>query len=317
MNKAPIMLLCLAAASPALAQHQGHDMGQMQTEEPKSDPHAGHDMGQMQQEPADPHAGHDMGDQAQPENPPPGPVPEAAKSGPAHAADAIYGASEMAAARRQLHAEAGSMDIYKVLADRLEYRLQDGRDGYAWDVQGWYGGDVDKLWLKSEGEGAFRDKPESAEVQALWSHAIGPFFDLQAGIRYDFRPDPERGHLVLGVQGLAPYKFELDAAAFLSEEGDLTARLEAEYDQRLTQQLILQPRIEADIAAQDVPELGIGSGLSSIETGLRLRYEIAPEFAPYVGVEWERKIGATADFARTAGEEVELSRAVIGLRAWF
>lgn len=317
MNKAPIMLLCLAAASPALAQHQGHDMGQMQTEEPKSDPHAGHDMGQMQQEPADPHAGHDMGGQAQPENPPPGPVPEAAKSGPAHAADAIYGASEMAAARRQLHAEAGSMDIYKVLADRLEYRLQDGRDGYAWDVQGWYGGDADKLWLKSEGEGAFRDKPESAEVQALWSHAIGPFFDLQAGIRYDFRPDPERGHLVLGVQGLAPYKFELDAAAFLSEEGDLTARLEAEYDQRLTQQLILQPRIEADIAAQDVPELGIGSGLSSIEAGLRLRYEIAPEFAPYVGVEWERKIGATADFARTASEEVELSRAVIGLRAWF
>jgi copper resistance protein B len=119
------------------------------------------------------------------------------------------------------------------------------------------------------------------------------------------------------VQGLAPYWFEVDAAAFLSTKGDLTARVEAEYDQRITQRLILQPRVEFDLAAQDVPELGIGSGLSTAELGARLRYEFKPQFAPYVGVEYERAFGDTADFRRAEGEDVGGWSFLIGLRAWF
>jgi copper resistance protein B len=223
----------------------------------------------------------------------------------------------MAEAREELRAEHGDMRVGKLLVDGIEARIRDGRDGYAWDAQGWYGGDIDKLWVKTEGEGEFGGAIEAAEVQALWSHAIGPFFDLQAGLRYDIRPRPDRGYLVLGVQGLAPYWFEVDAAAFLSSKGDLTARVEAEYDQRITQKLILQPRLAFDLAAQDVSELGIGSGLSTAELGLRLRYEIKPQFAPYVGVEYERSFGDTADFRRAAGEEVGGWSFLLGVRAWF
>ena len=151
----------------------------------------------------------------------------------------------------------------------------------------------------------------------LWSHSIDPWFNLQAGIRYDFRPDPQRAHLVLGIEGLAPYWFEIDAAAFLSNKGDVTARLEVEYDQRLTRKLILQPRVEFDLAAQNVPEIGLGSGLSSAEAGLRLRYEIVPEFAPYVGVAYERAFGNTADFRRAAGEKAGGWSLLLGVRTWF
>ncbi|MFN3726248.1 MAG: copper resistance protein B, partial [Allosphingosinicella sp.] len=126
-----------------------------------------------------------------------------------------------------------------------------------------------------------------------------------------------RAHLVLGVQGTAPHWIEIDAAAFLSDEGELTARIEAEYDLRITQRLILQPLVEVELAAQDTPELGIGAGLSSTETGLRLRYEIVPEFAPYVGVEWEQSYGQTADFREAAGEDLGALRFVAGLRIWF
>ena len=209
------------------------------------------------------------------------------------------------------------MTTYKFLVDQLEARIRNGRDGYRWDAQGWIGGDIDKLWLKTEGEGAFGEAVEEAEIQALWSHAIDPWFDLQAGIRHDLRPDPERTHFVLGVQGLAPYWFEVDAAALLSNKGDVTARIEAEYDLRLTQKLILQPRVEFDLSAQDVPELGIGSGLSSGEIGARLRYEVRPEFTPYVGIEYERAFGDTADFRRTAAEEAGGWSLLVGLRTWF
>ena len=209
------------------------------------------------------------------------------------------------------------MTTYKLLVDRLETRIHGGKDEYRWDAQAWVGGDIDKLWLKTEGEGSFGGALEKSEVQALWSHAIDPWFDLQLGVRHDLRPKRERTHLVLGVQGLAPYWFEIDAAAFLSNKGDVTARLEAEYDQRITQKLILQPRIEFDVAAQDVPELGVGSGLSTAEAGLRLRYEIVPEFAPYVGVEYERAFGGTAEFRRTAGDKAGGWTLLVGIRTWF
>jgi copper resistance protein B len=301
-----IALLAVATPAPALAQHAGHD------------PHAGHgaDAAPLPAPQPDPHAGHDMGAPPGP-TPPLASPPAAAVEGPRHAADALFGPSAMAAAREQLRAEHGETRTYRVMIDQLEARIRDDRDGYLWDTQAWYGGDIDKLWLKTEGEGGFSEKPEQAEVQVLWSHAVTPWFDAQAGLRYDFRPDPERGHLVLGLQGLAPYYFEIDAAAFLSDEGDLTARFEAEYDQLITQKLIVQPRIELDLAAQDVREIGVGSGLSSAEAGLRLRYEFVPEFAPYIGVEYERKFGETADFARDEGEDAGEWSILLGVRAWF
>lgn len=223
----------------------------------------------------------------------------------------------MAKSREQLRAEQGETRTYRVMVDQLEARIHDDRDGYLWDAQGWYGGDIDKLWIKTEGKGRFGENTEDAELQALWSRAITPWFDFQAGLRYDFRPDPERGYLVVGVQGLAPYFFEIDAAAFLSDEGDVSARFEAEYDLLITQRLVLQPRAEVSLAVQEVRELGIGSGVNDVELGLRLRYEFAPEFAPYVGVGWERKLGETADFARDEGEDVDSFALVAGVRLWF
>ena len=285
--------------------HAGHSMPQA------ADPHAGHAMPQT----ADPHAGHGMA--AEQAAPPIAPPPAAALAGPAHAADLVFGAEQMAEARAEMHEEHGSIETYKLLVDQLEARIRRGRDGYAWDGQAWYGGDINKLWLKSEGEGEFGHGVEKAEVQALWSRAIDPWFDFQAGVRYDFRPDPERGYLVAGVQGLAPYWFEIDAAAFISNKGDVSARFEAEYDLRLTQKLILQPRVEFDLALQDVPEIGIGSGLSTGELGARLRYEIRPEFAPYIGVEYERAFGETGRFRRAGGEDRGGFSLLVGLRTWF
>ena len=249
---------------------------------------------------------------------PPTPPPAQASQGPENAGETVWDATLFRRKRQEQLIDAhGGMAVSMFLADRLEYRAGEGRDGFSWDVQGWYGGDYDKLWLKSEAEGSFGEPMERAEVQALYSRSIDPWFNLQLGVRHDFRPNPERTHLVVGVQGLAPYWFEVDGALFLSNKGDLTARLEAEYDQRITNRLILQPAIEFDLAAQDVPELGIGAGLSSIEAGLRLRYEFVPEFAPYIGFEYERSFGDTARFARAAGKDVGGWRMVAGLRLWF
>jgi copper resistance protein B len=295
----------MPAPKPAADPHAGHTMPAAQ---PATDPHAGHAMPA-----ADPHAGHG----AAAPGPPVAPAPLAASTGPAHAADAVYGARAMADAREVLRQEHGTMRTGKILLDRLEYRAANGRDGYAWDAQGWYGGDIHKLWLKSEGEGAFGETLEHGEVQALWSRAIDPWFDLQLGLRHDFGHGPDRSYLALGVQGLAPYWFEVDAAAFVSDKGDVSARVEAEYDLRLTQKLILQPAAEVEFSLSDVPELGIGSGLSSAEAGLRLRYEFSPQVAPYIGVEYERGLGDTARFRRAAGEEAGGWSLLAGLRAWF
>lgn len=245
-------------------------------------------------------------------------VPPRAFEGPRHAADAIWDADAMAAAReinRRIH---GNMATGMVMLERLEARIpaDGGQEGWLWDMQAFYGNDIDKFVLKSEGEGELGGSVEDAEVQALWSHAIGPFFDLQAGARLDLEPET-RSHLVLGVQGLAPYMWHVDLAAFLSDRGDLTARFEGEYDQRITQALILQPRVELELAAQDIPERGIGAGLTKVEPGLRLRYEFVREFAPYVGVEYEAKLGETADIARAQGEDPTGWKFLFGLRAWF
>ena len=316
-----------SAQTPVAADpHAGH---QMPVQPATIDPHAGHDMSTIAPGLPDPHAGHDMSTMVMgppdvptsadsPGRPPEAPVPPAALSGPVHAADLIFGADAMAASRRTLLRENGDVRITAVIIDRLETGFGDGDETWLWDVQGWSGGDINRFWWKSEGEGDFDGGLEEAELQALYSRAVTPFWDVQAGVRHDFRPDREdTTHLVLGLQGLAPHWWEIDAAAFLSTDGDLTARVEAEYDQRITQRLILQPRLEIDLSASDIPELEIGPGLSSVEAGLRLRYEFRKEFAPYVGVEWSRSFGETADYIEARGGEVEDVRFVVGLKAWF
>ena len=309
-----------AAASGCTAEHaaMGHCTMPAPSPQPSpkpeaADSHAGHDMPAAPAE-ADPHAGHDM---ASPSGgPQPAPAPAEALAGPAHAADSVYGA-DMARARAILRSEHGGMPAYLFMVERAETVVRRGRDGYALDAQAWFGGDIDKLWLKGEAEGAWGAKPEHAEVQALWSHAIDPWFDLQAGLRFDPQPGPNRTHLVLGVQGLAPHWWEVDGALFLSSKGELTARAEAEYDLRITQQLILQPRLEVNLSAQRIRELGIGAGLTDAAVGLRLRYQPTPLFAPYVGVEYERALGATARFRRAEGEDKDSLNLLAGVRFFF
>jgi copper resistance protein B len=184
------------------------------------------------------------------------------------------------------------------------------------DLQGYYGTPTSKLWLKSEGEAALGEGVEDAEVQALWSRAVAPYWDLQLGVRQDLAGQTDT-HAVVGIQGLAPYLFEIDAALFLSQRGDLTARIEAEVDQRITQKLILQPRVEVSLAAQDNPARKQGAGVDKIEAGLRLRYEIVPEFAPYIGIEQGWKLGGSARYARLAGEDPSVTSVVMGVRFWF
>lgn len=234
-----------------------------------------------------------------------------------HAAEAFYNPADMAHARAVMRRESGGMSFSQLMLDRLEYRMGKGADGYNWEGEGWIGGDINRLAIKSEGEGEAGGPLERAEVQALYNRAFDPWFNLVAGLRHDVRPRPARTYAAIGIEGLAPYWFEVEVQAFLSTKGDAHLRLEGSYDQRITQRLILQPAAEVNVAVQDVPELSIGSGLSDIELGLRLRYEFAREFAPYLGVNWERKLGDTARFARQQGEGASATSLVAGIRFWF
>lgn len=267
----------------------------------------------------DEHAGHEMG--APPQDASPGPMmetppPPEAGSGPPRAADAIWGTEAMAAARADLKRTHGDFPVFWFQGDRLETQAGEGRDAFLWDIQGYHGGPAERLWFKSEGEGEWGVNPDEAEVQALYAKAFMPFWDFQAGIRHDVA-GPDTTHAVIGVQGLAPYLFEVDAAVFLSHRGHVTARIEAEVDQRITQRLILQPRGEANLSAQDIPELGIGAGIDQIEVGARLRYEVRREFAPYLGIEQSWRIGAGADLARARGERASATSLIAGIRFWF
>ncbi|MEG3158945.1 copper resistance protein B [Sphingomonas sp. LB2R24] len=234
-----------------------------------------------------------------------------------HFADRQFGAAAMMPARAQMMRESGAQRLAQVMFNLAEYQIRNGKDGYRWDSEGWFGGDIDRAVIKTEGSGAVRGGVEAAEVQALYSHAIGPYFDVQAGIRHDFAPSPTRSYATIGVEGLAPYMFDTEAAVFVSTKGDVLGRLEGWYDQRLAQRLVLQPRVEFNLAAQDIPETRVGAGLSDAELGLRLRYEIAREFAPYVGISYEVKTGRTADYARTDGKDVTTTSLVAGVRFWF
>ena len=302
----------IALAAPVVAQdHSGHDMpGMTMPETPaQADPHAGHDMSGM--------AGgmsQDMGT---------GGTALAAGNAPAPAApepnyaDRVYSPQEMAAARALLRNEHGGGTFRQVSFNLAEVQIRDGRDSVRWDGEAWFGGDIDRLTVKTEGEGEFGRGVEDAEVQALYSRAIGPYFNLQAGIRHDFKPNPSRTYATIGFEGLAPYWFDGEGALFLSDTGNVLGRLEGYYDQRITQRLILQPRAELDFAAQDVAENGIGSGLSEFELGLRLRYEIKREFTPYLGVSYDRRLGDSARFSRADGDDIGGPSLVVGVRTWF
>lgn len=206
--------------------------------------------------------------------------------------------------------------LTKVLIDQFEKRNTDGSDPLVLDGQAWIGRDLQKLWLKTEIE-RVDNETEEAELQALYSHAIAPYWDLQLGLRQDFQPSPSRSWAVFGFQGLAPYFFEVDTALFIGESGRTALRLEAEYQLLFTQKLILTPDVKVNFYGQNDKDLSIGSGLSDVEAGLRLRYEIRREFAPYIGVNWNKSFGNTADFARDQGEDTDDHQWVIGLRAWF
>ena len=269
----------------------------------------------------DPHAGHSMPMQTnaavpmtelQPAGSAPAPAPPLD-----HAADAVFGAEAMGAARDVLYSEIGDVPISTLRFDLAELQVRDGRNGYRWEGEAWYGNGIHRAQLNFEGEGEFGGSAEQIEFQLLYSRAIAPYFNAEVGVRYDIQPDPSRTYIVAGVEGIAPYWFEVSAQAFVSNRGELSARLEGSYDLRITQRLILQPRVELNLSAEDVPALRIGSGITDIEAGVRLRYEISPQFAPYVGYEYAAKVSGTADYARTMGDDPSVGNLVAGVRFWF
>lgn len=204
---------------------------------------------------------------------------------------------------------------YMVLFDQLEYVRARGRNGLAWDAQAWFGRDYDKLWLKLEGE---RIKGSTdGRLEAFWSHAFAAFWDWQLGVRHDFGGSPSRQWLAFGVQGTAPYWFDVEVTGYAGPGGRSAARLKSEYTFRLSQVTFLSPELEANAYGKSDPARGIGSGLSDVSLGLRLRYEIRREVAPYIGVAWTRKLGNTADLSRQAGEHVSERQVLAGVRIWF
>lgn len=204
---------------------------------------------------------------------------------------------------------------YFVLFDQLEWRPS-GSGDVSWDSKGWIGRDVNRMWFRTEGE-ATQNEVERVETHFLYGRAIARWWDLVAGIRQDFRPGPGRTYAAFGVQGLAPYWFEVEATGYIGEGGRTHARLEAEYDLLLTNRLIAQPLVEIELYGQKDIERGIGAGLSSTGLGARFRYELRRELAPYVGVTWDRLYGATRELAISTGKDGGAARVTFGVRAWF
>ena len=200
--------------------------------------------------------------------------------------------------------------------DQLETTHSRHENGQAWAVQGWYGNDGNKLWLRSEGERR-RGRVDDAEVELLWNHAVASFWDTQLGVRQDLGDGPPRRWAAFGIQGLAPYWFELEATAYVGRSGRTAARLHAEYELLFTQRLILQPEFELNLHGRNDATTRTGRGLSDTKLGLRLRYEIRRELAPYIGVVWTHRYGASADYVRQDGEPATDREFVAGLRLWF
>lgn len=214
------------------------------------------------------------------------------------------------------HAVHDKMLNWFMLFEQLEYQDADEGSVLSWDASAWIGGDIDRLWLRSEGERS-NGMTEEAEIQALWGHAIGPWWELVGGVRQDIAPGPAQTWGAFGVQGMPLYGLEVEATGFIGEQGQSALRLEGDYDMLLTNRLILQPTAELNFYGKNDHERGVGSGLANSEIGLRLRYEIRREFAPYVGVTWNRAYGNSADLVREEGGDVSEARLVAGIRLWF
>jgi copper resistance protein B len=204
---------------------------------------------------------------------------------------------------------------YFVLLDQFEW--QGGRENaFNVDTTGWFGRDRDRLWFRAEGD---REDGRIGEAHAhvLYGRQIHRWWDVVAGVRQDARPGPSQSWAAFGVQGLAPYWFEVEATAYVSTAGHVQARFEAEYDLRVTNRWIVQPLAELELSATDDPERRVGTGLGRSDIGFRLRYLVRREFAPYAGMTWTRRYGGTADYARSHGEATGAARLVLGVRMWF
>jgi copper resistance protein B len=202
-----------------------------------------------------------------------------------------------------------------LLLDELEWHEKNLEDAVHWDAEAFYGTDYNKAWLRSEGNRIGGDYEGLAEL--FWDRVVGRWWHAQAGVRHDFGEGPSRNWIAIGVQGLAPHWLEVEATVYFGEQGRTAARFSGELELLLTQRLILQPKIEFDLYGKDDPRNAVGSGLANSEIGLRLRYEIRRELAPYVGLVWTRSYGDTADFVRAVGDDADELRFVAGLRVWF
>ncbi|MGH9218986.1 MAG: copper resistance protein B [Vicinamibacterales bacterium] len=204
---------------------------------------------------------------------------------------------------------------YKILFDQLEWQYLHGNPGLRWDTTNWFGGDHNRLWVKSEGE-AVDGVLDEANIRIFYGRSLSRWFDWLVGVRHDMRPSPTHTWLAIGVHGLAPQWFDVEATAYVGPSGHVAARLEAEYELLLTQRVVLQPLVELSLSAED-PDRGVGAGLSTGEVGFRVRYELRRELAPYAGVVWHRKLFGTADFARAEGRDIGGWHIVAGVRTWF
>jgi copper resistance protein B len=228
--------------------------------------------------------------------------------------DADRAAAFPAVDMHMMHGESALHSL--VIIDQLEIWNATSGVGLGWDAVAWFGSDVNRLWLRTEGE-YVDSELESAELEVLGGHSIAPWWDLVAGIRHDFKPGQSQDFFALGIMGLSPYKFETDITLYVGESGQTAARLLFEYETLFTNRLILQPKLELNFYGKDDPERGIGSGLSNLGLGLRLRYEITRQFAPYLGLSWHQSYGQTADYLREQGESTDSLELLAGLRIWF
>ena len=344
----PAIALMLATHAPALA--QDHDQAHVQqagaqqpaaTDGAASHDHAGDHKQHGEKARAQDHV-HDVQTHADhaayPPAPPESPGADHTKHNTAayHAAHAAHTMEPAAPAEEPLtpipvvtdadraaafpelhHAMQHGSDLHSfMLVDRLEAWDADHGSGQAWEAQAWIGGDLSRLWLRSEGV-RVDGHTESANLEVLYGRSVSAWWDVVGGVRHDFQPGSPQTWAAIGLQGLAPYKFEVQATAYLGESGQTAANIEVEYELLLTNRLILQPLVEVEWHGKDDPRRGVGSGLGKLEAGLRLRYEFTRRFAPYVGVVHERAFGGTADLHEAAGEDPRDTRVVAGLRLWF
>jgi copper resistance protein B len=204
-----------------------------------------------------------------------------------------------------------------VLLEQSEYRAAGSDSVLRWEGEAWGGTDTNRLWIKSQGDINSHGDVGDGQQELLYDRPITSFFDLQTGVRYDLDSGPGRAWVAFGIEGLAPHFAHLSATAYAGDDSRFAARAQAFYDARLTRRLILQTQLELNAYSKDDPERRIGSGLSDVDVGLRLRYEIRRKFAPYLGLSYQRAFGQTADYVSADGESVKALSFLIGIRTWF